>query len=1011
MGNNQSTGHHNRLSKPKTNTNSPFGTPKTDSSPVSASFRYADLSTKDREHIRAQLTSPIETEFGSGLSSGEDCGLGALATHLQRRLSTLSRSDSKASKIESGRTSTPRLASLPNSKLSLATNTHTVDLETAIKILQEVRKNASPDDLAALQEALQPIAPSPSPDSALSLNRRASVINRSSSSLIRRRSLQATPGLATRGSPTDPSRKAWNSWQTPLVDHHVPKWKLEMMATSPLTQIAALDLADEGRSSPTPRAKTPGEMDYSHLGALQLGSLIVTNGAPSPASSAIKTPREKGNQSNPYGEDYFTALESPVKRKAPHQRAHMRSKSSVLPLTPPLHHGLGTSDQTAYRKSSAICESPLRIETMDHLAPASGPFKQRLKVVNKSADTLAQDYISELPDSPFVNQSHITSENHDEGYSDAPTSFREAALRILDGSILNDETPRPSLELSPTFKSSPPAKSSRGKDKRPIPLKKADSGYSSAGSFRVVQKAANSMQEGTVSTLPKKDIVVADSPKRGNFSNSDDSASLYTFEQMLALPISKKPLPPLPGSQRVEPKSIRSEFLDVSRPDAHSTFPISPTTIKSVASKFSIESNMSTNKRLQKRRPSVSDVPVVQSCEPITEGTIPDVPVDVRIKFRRRLSEAPGMEYLTHTYALKDDEQLSELSSQVCAPLDLAFPTPPASPEPRPRRHQRSQTERPPTPPPLGIRRSLSFFRRKSVSEKMDRKPESAQEVANPELNVVDFGTVAASLGRSPYDAAMPTLSKKRLLSPTHPHQLGNAMPRTKSLVSMDAKTAVEVARQRSKDLVQPRPEMPQRPRSYHDLNLDAGEGIAFRRRPRSVYAGIPAMPSIHVDGASQDNERSSDRDEGRVIDASNPGSSIRARSTGRGPVVSSLVVRYDQYGQRQKAPQASEQDWESHARLWSQRRKSIGEGLRQRASESQLNPPARDERASSQPPEASVYDRYSGGLQYGYERGYGIGGSAGTRQLHSAASRKSMHFSNQFGVDLSDVPVFLQRV
>jgi len=27
-----------------------------------------------------------------------------------------------------------------------------------------------------------------------------------------------------------------------------------------------------------------------------------------------------------------------------------------------------------------------------------------------------------------------------------------------------------------------------------------------------------------------------------------------------------------------------------------------------------------------------------------------------------------------------------------------------------------------------------------------------------------------------------------------------------------------------------------------------------------------------------------------------------------------------------------------------------------------------------------------------------------------SGASRKSMHFSNEFGIDLSDVPVFLQK-
>jgi hypothetical protein len=57
-------------------------------------------------------------------------------------------------------------------------------------------------------------------------------------------------------------------------------------------------------------------------------------------------------------------------------------------------------------------------------------------------------------------------------------------------------------------------------------------------------------------------------------------------------------------------------------------------------------------------------------------------------------------------------------------------------------------------------------------------------------------------------------------------------------------------------------------------------------------------------------------------------------------------------------------------------------------------------------------WDRFSGGLQYNYEgRGIGIGGSAGTRSLHSHASSKSMHFKASYGVDLSDVPIMVQRI
>lgn len=51
---------------------------------------------------------------------------------------------------------------------------------------------------------------------------------------------------------------------------------------------------------------------------------------------------------------------------------------------------------------------------------------------------------------------------------------------------------------------------------------------------------------------------------------------------------------------------------------------------------------------------------------------------------------------------------------------------------------------------------------------------------------------------------------------------------------------------------------------------------------------------------------------------------------------------------------------------------------------------------------------RFAGGFHYGYEPGFGLGGSAGTRIAQSTASRKSVHVSRGYGLDLSDVPVFV---
>ncbi|MCJ1485566.1 hypothetical protein MMC06_005741 [Schaereria dolodes] len=51
---------------------------------------------------------------------------------------------------------------------------------------------------------------------------------------------------------------------------------------------------------------------------------------------------------------------------------------------------------------------------------------------------------------------------------------------------------------------------------------------------------------------------------------------------------------------------------------------------------------------------------------------------------------------------------------------------------------------------------------------------------------------------------------------------------------------------------------------------------------------------------------------------------------------------------------------------------------------------------------------RYEGGLYFGYEPGFGLGGSAGTRSRKSGATRKSVDVSLGYGIDLSDVPIFV---
>lgn len=67
------------------------------------------------------------------------------------------------------------------------------------------------------------------------------------------------------------------------------------------------------------------------------------------------------------------------------------------------------------------------------------------------------------------------------------------------------------------------------------------------------------------------------------------------------------------------------------------------------------------------------------------------------------------------------------------------------------------------------------------------------------------------------------------------------------------------------------------------------------------------------------------------------------------------------------------------------------------------------DKTSTPKPAELSALaGRFAGGFHYEYEPGFGLGGSAGTRTAHSTASRKSVSVSRGYGLDLSDVPIFV---
>lgn len=367
------------------------------------------------------------------------------------------------------------------------------------------------------------------------------------------------------------------------------------------------------------------------------------------------------------------------------------------------------------------------------------------------------------------------------------------------------------------------------------------------------------------------------------------------------------------------------------------------------------------------------------------------------MKFTRRLSSTPGMECLTHTYPSKDHITSAESTASFSPTESIVSPI-------------QLEPDNAPVPPARGRRRSMSFFRRKSTAA----KKEDGHEESIPSAKVLDLGTIAVSLGASPYDPSMFGSFQPREVveNPTHPHQLGQARSRSKSVMSMSSDTAAEYARMRSRDRALPEPEMPEMPQQgkpRRKPKMEIGEAKQLKRRPQTLcFDEAPPMPTIdHSKYATPLSAKP--RLENANVPTANQ-SRIRANSRPESPLRPNTT----------RPPSAHKNvdwehtvNWEQHALQWSKRRQSIGDSLRPRPTiEDQENtaPAPRARPMSYTSRELTTFGRFSGGLDYDHEGRGQIGGSAGTRQLHSHATPKSMFFKQSYGIDLSDVPIFVQR-
>ncbi|KAI4207574.1 MAG: hypothetical protein LQ346_000506, partial [Caloplaca aetnensis] len=256
---------------------------------------------RPRRNTRSKIRSYLygqNQENGQGHSSEDDEGSPkSFATVVKRRLS---RADS--SPLLQG----PSLGTSPassTSRLFLAGSAGSdLDEEEATK--EQIKEKVWTDTLAAQNHVSSPVDEEKHPDSVMTP--------------IRRRSLY-TPGIATR-SPQDILRKP------PLPKTVISQAERDyyynpaMPETSPLSSLALLRASNTGRS-------TPSELDYTHLGAMKLGTLRVTNGAASPIPQDRNVRSDlSSNLGTASREKFYTASTG---NKSEEERPAARSSISV----------------------------------------------------------------------------------------------------------------------------------------------------------------------------------------------------------------------------------------------------------------------------------------------------------------------------------------------------------------------------------------------------------------------------------------------------------------------------------------------------------------------------------------------------------------------------------------------------------------------------------------------------------------------------------------------------------
>ncbi|PYI09041.1 hypothetical protein BO78DRAFT_309252 [Aspergillus sclerotiicarbonarius CBS 121057] len=296
-------------------------------------------------------------------------------------------------------------------------------------------------------------------------------------SLIRRRSLLTRPGVATRRSTRDTARRL----SSPIDQEINPSVNYRNGTYIP-SRLLLSDCEDAARGPSGPltqlRPPTPNDFEYTHLGALKLGSLRVVNGSASPCPSD-RTRLNRPNSPTIEASDVGTHGSEP-RQPIEERQHHAHQVPTHLDCEPQLAHGFvpGSSQDVELTRSSGHDA----LKNSDGGLPLDQEYPPGLHKNRTYASML------QIP---------VTSETgKHEDYSASPFSFEKSPTISTPYRLRGNETEDEGICVPNEEKIFAPQLDCAFRDHEHRELQhphiKVDSGYSSAASVRSTRRSTDS---------------------------------------------------------------------------------------------------------------------------------------------------------------------------------------------------------------------------------------------------------------------------------------------------------------------------------------------------------------------------------------------------------------------------------------------------------------------------------------------------------------------------------------